>query len=236
MNDAEFDNLLREALLEAVREDWASVLEEAPPPDPEFSARYRRNRARLLADPFGYAKRKRRPVWKSALQTAACFLLAAGIAFSGLMVFSPEARAWVARVITEWRGTHTQYSFTGEPQASSDIGTWRPQYVPDGFTETDAICTERRASVIYEDQSEGFIKLTYAIIDENVSFSNDNEHNDYYSVTIGDIPGDLYVSNKEGKPSYLIWVDEVLGISYQLVSNVDFQELISIAESVQKIN
>ena len=68
------ERMLRHALMEANLERFRDVLDAAEEPD--WSHRYLRNRTRLLADPFGWAKRMARPVWKRAARTAACVLLA----------------------------------------------------------------------------------------------------------------------------------------------------------------
>lgn len=236
MNDTEFDRMLRNALLDAVKQDWDFILEGDSPPPPAFSARYCRTRAKLLSDPFGYVKRKKRPLWKKVLQAAACFVLIAGITFGGLMAFNPEARAWFVRVIAEWKDTYTRYTFIKEATKTTDVGVWRPQYVPEGFVETDSLALESVGYVVYTKPNETFINFSYMLIESTGHFSNDNQYNDYYQVTVGDTPADLYVSNTEGKPSYLIWLDAEQGIEYQLTSTIDVQELISIAESIQKMD
>ena len=69
------EQMLRRALMEANLERFRDVLEGA---DRDFgwSPRYLRQRMRLLADPFGWAKRMARPVWRRAARTAACVALA----------------------------------------------------------------------------------------------------------------------------------------------------------------
>ena len=236
MTDVEFRGLVRSALLEATRREYAYILEAEDLPHPDFSPRYLRERARLLADPFGYARRRARPLWKRAVRTAACILLCAGIAFGGLMAFSPEARAWVAQIVAEWRETHTEYTFTGAPEPGADVGVWRPGYVPEGFEETYRMDDFDLGHVRYENSYGMTIYFTYTLVGQGGRFSNDNEHSDYYQITIGDSDADLFVSNEEGKSSYLIWVDEDLGVAYKLSSEVDQEELIAMAESVKKIN
>lgn len=236
MTDVEFRELVRSALLEATRREYAYILEAENLPHPDFSPRYLRERARLLADPFGYARRRARPLWKRAVRTAACILLCAGIAFGGLMAFSPEARAWVAQIVAEWRETHTEYTFTGAPEPGADVGVWRPGYVPEGFEEIERLDLERVGYIVYENADGLNIRFTYRLMSSSGSFSNDNEHSDYYQITVGGNPADLYVSTQADKRSYLIWTDEDLGMAYKLSSEVDYKELITMAESVKKIN
>ena len=57
------EQMLRRALMEASLERFRDVLEGADR-DWDWSPRYLRSRTRLLADPFGWAKRMARPVWK----------------------------------------------------------------------------------------------------------------------------------------------------------------------------
>ena len=88
------ERMLRHALMEANLERFRDVLDAAEEPD--WSHRYLRNRTRLLADPFGWAKRMARPVWKRAARTAACVLLACLVTLGGLMAVSPPSgrRCW----------------------------------------------------------------------------------------------------------------------------------------------
>ena len=74
------ERMLRLALMEANLERFRDVLEGA---DRDFgwSPRYLRQRMRLLADPFGWAKRMARPVWRRAARTAATADAAAILSF-----------------------------------------------------------------------------------------------------------------------------------------------------------
>ncbi len=71
MSDAEFDTMLCSALLEAVRQDWAHILENDHLPEPHFSSRFLRWERKFLADPFVYARHRARPLWKKAVRAAA---------------------------------------------------------------------------------------------------------------------------------------------------------------------
>lgn len=236
MTDVEFRELVRSALLEATRREYAYILEAENLPHPDFSPRYLRERARLLADPFGYARRRARPLWKKAVRTAACILLCAGIAFGGLMAFSPEARAWVAQIVAEWRETHTEYTFTGAPEPGADVGVWRPGYVPEGFEEVLQIQESNFGHILYENQGGENIRFFYASMEQGINFSMDNEHSKYVQTSVHDCPAELYISNTEGESNHLLWYNENKKTVYQLSSQLDYQELITMAESIKKIN
>lgn len=96
------ERMLRHALMEANLERFRDVLDAAEEPD--WSHRYLRNRTRLLADPFGWAKRMARPVWKRAARTAACVLLACLVTLGGLMAVSPGRPGGGAGVVPSGAG------------------------------------------------------------------------------------------------------------------------------------
>ena len=58
----QFDQLLRRALMDANRAQYQRALQSVDVLDPDFSPGYLRERMHLLADPWGWEKRQRRPV------------------------------------------------------------------------------------------------------------------------------------------------------------------------------
>ena len=71
---SEWDERLRDALLEAARLDGEAAL-AALPGEPDFSWEYLRARKRLLHNPFRYARRRSRSRRKAVLWYAACALV-----------------------------------------------------------------------------------------------------------------------------------------------------------------
>ena len=69
MND---DLLIRQALLDAALADYDTAdLSEVP----SFSPKYLAWENKFLRNPIAFAQRALRPVWKTILRSAACFLL-----------------------------------------------------------------------------------------------------------------------------------------------------------------
>ena len=58
----EVQSVLRQGLMDANLEQYGRVLQSADSSEPDFSPRYLRERMHLLADPWGWEKRQRRPV------------------------------------------------------------------------------------------------------------------------------------------------------------------------------
>ena len=129
-----FESALRKALMEANLSQYRDVLESAENIPPAFSPRYRRECMRMLSDPFGWMKRKLRPLWKTALRNAACILLAFLIALGTLMAASPTVRAAVIKWLREFRDNFAIYRTDGG--VSYDTApAWRPGRLPeDGWS------------------------------------------------------------------------------------------------------
>lgn len=78
----QFDEMLRRGLMEANLAQYETVLEKLPEWEPDFSPRYRRERTRLLADPWGWVRRRAggrrtRLNWRLIAVIAALLLLSA---------------------------------------------------------------------------------------------------------------------------------------------------------------
>lgn len=241
MEPFEFDKMLRSALMDAARAEWEQVMEE-PQAEPEFSARYLRERKRLLKDPFGYAKRKSRPMWKKVLQTAASIVLVAGIGLGGVLAVSPEARAWVVWQMSVAQGE--DFAVFTKPEHldglldASDASRFQPTYIPDGFEVVkEWIPNEFFFVLTYEDESGGYIDYTCASLSSEgaFDFAIDNEHSDSFEIQINGLPATLMVSNTEGWPSHLVWMDGEAGVAYCITATLSREEIIQIAESVAYI-
>lgn len=226
MTEQELDTLLRPALLEAIRMDWAQTLEDADRQEAEHSQRYRRRMNKLLQDPFGYGRRKK------ILPKVAGWILAAAAVGGALLLSNPTVQAWARELWAAWFPTHTEYCFQGQPTAAPS--RWRPAYLPEGYQEREALEVEGYGSVTFTHPDGGEIQLRYDTAD-TAGFALDNEHAQQESITLaGGQTADLYVSLGEDWPSYLVWTRE--NTAFLLSGYVDSGELVTMAESVEQIN
>lgn len=131
MTENRFDALLRDALLDANWLECRTVWEEAEEPD--FSPTYLRWRRDLLADPFGFVKRKLRPVWVRALRMAACIVLISAVALGTLMAVSPTVRAAVLNWLREISGNYMTYTSGQSAQTDALPSNWRITWLPEGW-------------------------------------------------------------------------------------------------------
>lgn len=86
---------IRQALLDAAEEEFHQALAHAPD-TPAFSARYLAWEKKFLRDPIAFSKRSLRPVWKTVLRSAACFLLVVSLSFGTGIFAGPQVWATVS--------------------------------------------------------------------------------------------------------------------------------------------
>ena len=231
MNQSErFDALLRAALLEAQRLDWAGVL-EGPLPEPAFSRRYLRRREALLQNPFPVL----RPLWQRALRAAVWMLVAAGIALGGLWL-NPSTRAWVERVVLHHRAEIDEYRFSGDPEDVGDLGNIRPGYVPDGFVETEALELMGNWYITYQNEAGFYIDLYVIAATDGSSLLFDNEHSTRSDITVNGMRGQLYTATSPEFSNRLILSDENRHCVYSLSSTIGTDILIQMAESLGAVS
>ncbi|MEA4955526.1 MAG: DUF4367 domain-containing protein [Pseudoflavonifractor sp.] len=222
-----FDAILRSALLEAQRLDWAPVL-EGPLPEPAFSRRYLRRREALLKNPFKIV----RPVWQRFLRAAVWILVAAGVAVGGLWL-NPSTRAWVEQYIFQRFAEVDEYRFSGDRESVGDLGNIRPSYVPEGFVETEAVELIGDWHITYENEDETRVSFYVMAATDGGSLGFDNEHSILTDITVNGMKGYLYTAVSSEYRSRLILSDEHRHCLYLLSSTLPANTLIQMAESIQ---
>lgn len=228
-----FESALRKALTEAnlsqCREIWENMGAV-----PTFSPRYRRERARMLSDPFGWMRRKLRPLWKTALRNVACILLASLLALGALMAASSTVRAAVVNWLREFWDNFAIYRTEGGVSYDTSPA-WRPGWLPDGEWSLTA-ANPRNGAVIWMFE-RGQARLTfycsYAGNREgifNESILNDDTEKTRTPAAVHGRPADYY----EGEVNcFLVWRDgekTLFGLSADGVTGREMME--RIAESV----
>lgn len=232
-NDAQFDRILRFALLDAQRADLAAIMDADADalPTPPLSPRYLRWEARLLNDPFGFAKKRIRPMWQRALRAAVWMLVAAGVALGGLWL-TPSTRAWVEQYIFRRGAVVDEYRFQGDGKETEGLGKIRPGYVPEGFVETEASEFMGDWHVTYQDERGSYIHFSVLAAVDGKNLSFDNEHSILSDITVNGWRGQLYTATSSAFDDYLVLSDENMGCIYFFSSNTGTDVLIQMAETI----
>ena len=180
--------LLFRALIGANQLEFKENMDSAESAEYSYSPRYNRFRLQILADPFRWAKKRRRPMWQKIITNVACIILVCSIALGGLMVVSPTDRA-----------------------------SWRPTWLPEGWVVTDIYSRSSRSWWSFKDSNGSGASLTCACFDpseESMSTIIDTDEIDkaHTTVTIQEYTADLYEGENdallvwEDKNGYLFWI------------------------------
>lgn len=231
-DDGGLEGQIRALLLRANRPEALGITQDTLEEVPDWvEARM----APILADPFGYAKRKARPLWRKVAGYAAGVALAVSLSLFSLYHVSPTARAWMdqaIQVVATWMDVHTTFHFAGAQTEGGVEDTWRPEWLPEGYVETRAVDLSGAQKVEFENQQEDRIRFVYMPVQEGYMVDVDNEHSDYSEVVINGQTASLFDSNTEGRPSYLIWYNETGTVAFELMAELPGSDLIQIAESI----
>lgn len=235
MRTEQFDLLLKQALMLAAIEDTKVNCEaESPVSDMEFSPQYLRNRMRLLANPFRYAKQKIKPFWKKALRTVACLLLVCSFAFTTAMVTSSSARAAVKQWLTEWYETYIAYRFEGETEPEE-----MPQYeigaLPDGYTEIVRNIAPGYISIIYENTEGKQMIFTYTQMEQGGSITTELADTDVYDIAVNSCSGQFFLPKDPEQSSAVVWINEEKKLYFSLNVFGEMKAILHIAESVNLV-
>lgn len=231
-DDNELEAQIRALLLQANQPEVLGITRETLE---EVPAWVEAKMAPFLADPFGYAKRKARPMWKRALRHAAAFLLAASVSLFVLYHVSPTARAWMDEVfqtVVTWMDENTTFHFGGDQTDGTADDVWRPTWLPEGYEEVESKTLGEKSRVTFENGEGDFILLHYLPVQEGSMFDVDNEHSGYSEFTLNSQTAHLFDSNTKGKPSFLIWYNEEGTVAFRLTGELPDGDLVQIAESI----
>ena len=228
MTERELDRRIRDALLLAEEAEYGFLLPGEPaelPVPPELLRRMRP----LLADPFGRKRRLRR----RAGRTAAAVVLAAALTAGTVLAVSPEARAWVRNMIVEILEEYTTIRFVNETGGQTgETGQWAPAWLPEGYELTEIVNLGTRTRLTYTNSDGNTIYFQHSTAGTISSFNN--EHHEEMDVRINDLPGYLLRAVEPGYRSSLTWYDQASGTAFSLMAELPADELIQIAESIEK--
>ena len=127
------NDLLHRALLDAAAADFAGEAEAVP-----MSPRQEKRMRSMLADPFAYLRRARRPWWRQAMHTAAMLAVTLGLSVALLSALSPTVQAAIKQWFMELRQSDIVYYFTGETR-EEELPYYTITELPEGYEATGEI-------------------------------------------------------------------------------------------------
>ena len=226
IDDEKFDELLTAALYRASEIDSADdptdeELEKLIKPSP----RAQRRMNALIRNPKAYIRRHQRPVYLKVLRSAAAVFVSVMILFGATVAVSTSVRAAVSNFVRSWFEDSTEY-WTPESDLDHKLSLG---YMPDGF-ELFAQQDLNTDSILKYKNSEN---VEINIIVSRGSHLIDNEHYTIVETVINDFAADIYESTESVYPNRIMLHENTAGVIISIISDVELDELIKIAEGIE---
>ena len=219
--------LIRRALLGAAELDLGALSGELPPPSPLQAKRMKA----MLADPFGYARRLRRPVWKKALHTAAMIAVTAALSISLLSAASPTVRAAIKAWFMEIRRWDIVYYFTGETK-DEELPYYTITELPEGYTQTNVVEGPFSRHITYENTDGQKLRFSYTQMQQGAALSVKTKNAATKNITINGCHGILVLPYDSEIANTVIWTDDIQNIQFVIDAPMEETALLHIAENI----
>lgn len=229
MTDLSEEKILQAILLDAAEKEFEQELSASEAVN--VSPRFLHQMNAMLEDPNAWAKRRRRPVWKTTLQRIAVFTVACSVTLIALMAISPSVRAAVTNWIVQFYETHTVYHFAKAPMSEA-----MPQYeitaLPEGYQLDHTTEGADHIWFRYSNTDDESLSFHYIRTTSNAAQGMTTENTEISSITVNGCPGHLYISNDREESSAIVWYDEQQSLQFSISGFFDRDGLLAIAESV----
>lgn len=223
------DAILKEATAEAERFLLSIVPEEGEPH--VFSKRFEGKMQKLI-------RRVNHPIRYQIMRTAAVVVLVIVTLFGTVMVVSPEARAAVVGWIKSSFYDFSEYS-NANPNTNNSLDDVQYEYrlsvVPEGYREVRVTEKLDGKTYLYIDNKGNFLNFTYSCRNIIGSAFIKTDECVHHSVTVNELPADIYIPTKENETSDIIWQIPDEGVLLQIGAMAAKEELIKMAETVIRI-
>jgi len=226
MTDDEFEALLTVAAIRAGELDYLADM----PPDDELkrinhpSPRFQHRMQTMLRNPEAFFRKLHRPVYLRILRTAAVIVITCAVLLGAAMAVSPTVRAAVIDFVSSWFEDRTEYKV---PDGTVGTG-WTFEYIPEGFELVGDMEGETQISRFYFNSQSESLSITISTGQEAI----DNEHSNFYQVTINGCKADVYEATDEVSDSIIVMYDDSAGVIVTLSAPISIGELTKIADNI----
>lgn len=221
-----------ERLREAARQAEKNLLASLPEPEDceaTFSPEFKRKMKKLVC-------RTDHPIRYWIQKAVACILLIILFGGGSVLALSTDARAafvgWVREIYEMW----FVYQYVGKDQIVPEGIVYCPTWIPNGYELTTAPEAGTHSTAIYEDSDGNIIVFNCSINTESINFQIEYGDTQLFYVYVGDVSADLYIDNTSGNANYLVWEDENRQMIFWIISTLDGETMVNIAESVEAMN
>lgn len=221
--------MITEEMLAAAAEEVSLCLIQGLPSHPHtFSEAFEEKMQKLL-------RRTLHPVRYQVLRYTAAILAAIFTIFGALFAFSPEVRAAVIGWVKS--AFHEFFEYSSESPSPTNADVEYDYFLSESlenYALLNTIDNEDGKVYIYLDK-EGLI-LQFAFtrsVDGNGLFV-DTDGYDVHMASVNDQPADIYISQDSSEANVIVWQDITTNILFQITAYADKEELIVLAENIEK--
>ena len=224
------DAILKEATAEVERFLLSTVPEGGEPH--EFSPEFERKMQKLT-------RRANHPVRYRLIRVALVAILASLVLIGTVLAVSPEAREAAARWIRGGISSQVTYRGKDPENVGEDLPVYdyRLTYIPEGYHEEKTLEEKIGRAYIYENEEGLYLSFSYTRIEDGSQMIiRGLEDDEYRTGFVNGHAADIYISSKEGDSSTIVWEDEETHVLFTLFAHAGVEELIKLAESVERID
>ncbi len=206
---------------------YADQLEQSYDPQNQhaFSPRFEKKIRRLK-------RRANHPALYHSLSRAASIILILLVACGTWITVDVEARATFLGWIQDVYETYFVYRFEGDSVVDSSTVSYRPTWLPEGYTEFDVDETESTISVSYQNGDGLLITFQYAQSPNDTDWFIAGEHTELKSCTVNGHSADILIADNITDAIAIMWIDES-NTAFYISAFLSEPDLIRIAESIQ---
>lgn len=166
------------------------------------------------------------------MQRVASIALAILIAGGAYLTVNVEARAAFFGWVKEIYETYFVYRFEEPSSTGKDPASFRPTWLPEGYTEFYVDDTEGTTVIVYADENGHMLKLSYAHNPNETDWFIKTEQVDITPAMVNDNPAELLISSDPETANAILWTTSD-NTAFYLSAFLDESDLIKVAESIQ---
>ncbi|WP_283609238.1 DUF4367 domain-containing protein [Faecalispora anaeroviscerum] len=240
MNKNEMKDQIFEVMLQtAVTENFQKECQQLPTAK-ELTEQYELSQPTRIKIENMIREANRRLKWRRIQKAAkkVAVIVAILIPVTMVSLLSVEAsRNAIFNAVMNWESDHVKIKYQDGAVSSSEpeepgSSTIKPQYLPEGFAETETAKIGLKNRTEYQNTQGISIYFELTPLSAEGSVALDSEHTTRKEIEIHGKKAILLVAKTSGGTSYLAWEDKTY--SFLLSSEISPEELTKIAESIKK--
>ena len=232
MTDFSEEKILQAIFLDAAEKEFEHELSASEVVS--VSPNFQHQMDAMLENPNAWARRRKRPLWKTVLRRVAIFVVASSLTLGALMTVSPTVRAAFTNWIVQFYETYVVYHFAKDPVSEA-----MPQYeitaIPEGYQLEHTLDGSDHVWFRYLNADGEHLSFRYIRATSNVALEITVENAEISNITVNGCPGHLYISSDPEESNAVVWYDEQLNLQFMINGSFDRDNLWAIAESIVSV-